>query len=111
MSLVAEYLRRDHANFSATKQAAMACLPKLVEKWLPHGKRRGHEWVATNPTRSDRRPGSFSVNLKTGMWADFATGDRGGDPISLAAYLFSMSQGEAARMIAIVLGVDWRARA
>ena len=45
----------------------------------------GHEYVARNPTRADRRPGSFKINLRTGRWADFATGDKGGDPVSLAA--------------------------
>ena len=46
--------------------------------------------MARNPTRPDRRPGSFKINLTTGRWADFATGDRGGDPVSLAAYLFGL---------------------
>ena len=50
-------------------------------------------------------PGSFSVNLETGRWADFSTGDRGGDPVSLAAYVFGTSQVEAARTLAAVLGV------
>jgi hypothetical protein len=36
----------------------------------------------------DQNPGSFSINVRTGRWADFATGDKGGDVISLAAYLF-----------------------
>ena len=65
----------------------------------------GGEYVARNPTRHDRRPGSFKVNLRTGRWADFATGDRGGDPVSLAAYLFGLTQAEAARRLADMLGV------
>ena len=44
-------------------------------------------YVALNPTRNDRRPGSFKINIRTGRWCDFATGDRGGDPVSLVAYL------------------------
>jgi hypothetical protein len=39
------------------------------------------------------------VNLRTGKWADFATGDRGGDPVSLAAFLFDLSQREAAQRL------------
>ena len=39
------------------------------------------------------------------MWADFATGDKGGDVISLAAFLFGLSQAEAARRIAGMLGL------
>ena len=77
---------------------------ELVSRWLPHGRRVGNEWVARNPTRVDRRPGSFKVNLRSGRWADFATGDRGGDPISLAAFIFGLSQVEAARKLAEMLG-------
>lgn len=60
----------------------------VVPSWLPDGKRVGSEWVARNPTRADHTPGSFSINLRSGAWADFATGDEGGDVISLFAYLF-----------------------
>ena len=55
--------------------------------------------------RSDRRPGSFSVNTRTGRWADFATGDRCGDVVSLAAYLHGLRQAEAARKLADMLGL------
>jgi hypothetical protein len=46
--------------------------------------------------------------LRTGHWADFATGDKGGDPVSLVAYLEGVSQGEAARMLGRMLGLDTR---
>jgi hypothetical protein len=59
-----------------------------------------------NPTRADRRRGSFKVNLNTGRWSDFAAGAAGGDLIALAAYLFHLSQAEAALKIAAMLGVD-----
>ena len=52
------------------------------------------------------RLGSFKVNRYNGRWADFATGDKGGDPISLVAYLADVSQGEAARLLARMLGVE-----
>jgi len=64
--------------------------------WLPNGQRQGSEWVARNPKRGDRRPGSFKINLKSGRWADFATGDAGGDLISLYAYLNDLGQLQAA---------------
>jgi hypothetical protein len=77
----------------------------LLARWLPEGRREGHEWVALNPTRADRHAGSFSVNMITGRWADFATGDAGGDVISLAAFLFNLNQAQAARRLADMLGV------
>ena len=61
--------------------------------------------MARNPRRSDTRPGSFSVNLITGKWADFACDAKGGDVVSLAAYLGGISQGEAARNLADMMGV------
>ena len=110
MASIANYFYHGKVDFAGINRAALACLPILVERWLPDGRRHGCEWVARNPKRVDRRLGSFSVNLKTGRWADFAVDARGGDPISLAAYLFGASQAEAARAIALVLGIDWRAR-
>ena len=92
-------------NFAAVNIAALAELPALLASWLPDGRVQGREYVALNPTRHDRRAGSFRINTQTGKWADFATGDRGGDPISLAAYLAGTGQSEAARELAAMLGV------
>ncbi len=95
-------------DFKAINEAAVRSLPLLLARWLPGGKRIGKEYVALNPTREDRHPGSFKVVIgghRAGVWADFATGDRGGDPISLAAYLFGLRQGEAGRKLAQMLGV------
>jgi hypothetical protein len=80
----------------------------VVPRWLPGGRREGAEWVAINPTRNDKRQGSFKVNLRTGRWGDFAIGGeaRGGDLISLASYLFDLSQADAAMRIAEMLGID-----
>jgi len=63
---------------------AAARAEAIVRRWLPDGHREGPEWVARNPRRDDRRAGSFKVNLRTGAWGDFASGDKGGDLISLA---------------------------
>jgi biotin operon repressor len=75
----------------------------LIRSWLPDGRQEGDEWVALNPTRDDKRTGSFKINLETGVWSDFATGDKGGDAVSLYAYLHGLKQAEAARAI---LGQD-----
>lgn len=92
--------------FLAVNTVALPMLNSLCARWLAGGKLEGSEWVVRNPTRTDNRPGSFKVNLGTGMWADFATDARGGDPISLRAYLEGMTQIEAARLLADELGVD-----
>lgn len=96
--------RNNTLDFGAINAAALSYLPALCARWLPDGRREGREWSARNPRRVDRRPGSFKVNLVTGQWADFAIRDaHGGDPVSLAAYLFGLSQSEAARALADML--------
>jgi uncharacterized protein (DUF927 family) len=92
-------------DFAAVSNAAQSALTSLVQDWLPHGRREGSEWVARNPTRGDTRPGSFKINLSTGVWSDFATGEAGGDAIDLLAYLNRTSKLDAAREIAQRLGV------
>jgi hypothetical protein len=95
-------------DFAEINRAALAAFPAVLARLLPGGKRVGAEIVALNPRRADRRLGSFKVNRYNGRWADFATGDKGGDPISLVAYLADVSQGEAARLLARMLGVEAR---
>ena len=95
----------DRLNFAAINSAALAALPSLLARWAPGGIVRRSEYIARNPTRADREPGSFKVNLRSGKWADFATGDKGGDVVSLAAYLSGSQQIEAARGLADMLGV------
>jgi hypothetical protein len=93
-------------DFARVNRMALAALPALLRRWLPDGQTRGREYVALNPRRKDRHRGSFKINLATGRWADFATGDRGGDVVSFAAYLFDLTQTEAARSLASMIGVD-----
>ena len=92
-------------DFAAVNAAALAVLPSLLQRWAPSGVVRGSEYIVRNPTRADRRAGSFRVNTRTGKWADFATGDAGGDVVSLAAYLSGTGQADAARSLAEMLGV------
>ncbi len=86
-------------DFAEINLRCKAMLPSLLSQWLPDGKSFGQEWVALNPTRADHRLGSFKINMISGFWADFATGDKGGDIISLYAYLNELSQLDAARAL------------
>lgn len=84
----------------AAASAALDAAHDLVPEWLPEGHRRGREWEAINPTREDSRTGSFSVNLITGRWNDYADPNaQGGDLVSLLAFLTHCSQLEAAKLI------------
>ena len=53
-------------DFSEINRAALAGLPALLRRWLPDGRLVGREYEARNPTRVDRRPGSFKVNVQVG---------------------------------------------
>jgi putative DNA primase/helicase len=97
--------KADRIDFGDVSSAALAALDMLIPKLLPGGYRSGDEWVCRNPTRNDGSPGSFKVNLRSGVWSDFATGDKGGDAIDLMVYLEGSSNLEAARELAVMLGV------
>lgn len=101
-------MQKPKINFDVINAAALSCLPSLLRQWLPEGKLSGHEYVSKNPTRDDGHPGSFSINIDTGVWKDFATQDGGGsDPVSLFAYLFhNNNQGAAAKELSHNLGVS-----
>jgi len=101
-------MSREAANaFSQLIAQAQAHIEALVSSWLPDGQKKGgKEWVARNVVRGDRTPGSFSINLRTGVWADFACeGVKGKDVISLYAYLNGCAMGEAAKAVSEQLGL------
>ncbi|MBI1751865.1 MAG: AAA family ATPase [Acidobacteria bacterium] len=92
--------------FKALKAATLAEGESLVRSWFPEGKREGDWWVCLNPTREDKKLGSFKVNLLDGGWLDFAdSGAHGGDLVALYAAKFGLSQGEAAREVAQQVGI------
>jgi hypothetical protein len=97
-------------DFTKINRAALAAFPAILARILPGGKRVGKEIVALNPRRADRNLGSFKVNRYNGRWADFATGDKGGDPVSLVAYIAGVSQVEAAHLLARMLGLETEGR-
>lgn len=92
-------------DFKRIAEAALHRAQVLVPQWLPGGESSGHEYKALNPTRGDRSKGSFSVNLRSGVWSDFATSDSGGDLIGLYAYLHNLSQLDAAKEVAAQVGI------
>lgn len=97
--------RKQVHSFSDINKLALPVLPALLSRWLPNGVLQGHEYTALNPRRADNKLGSFKVNVSTGYWCDFATGDKGGDVISLAAYLSNIKQREALYRVAEMLWV------
>jgi putative DNA primase/helicase len=91
-------------DFAAIARAALPHLPTLCARWLPGGRRLGREWCCGSLT--GERGMSCRVNLTTGRWADFGTGEKGGDVIALAAAIHRIPQAEAARRVADMLGLN-----
>jgi hypothetical protein len=103
--------RRGYSNapkldFAEVDRQAAGRIAAVAEFLFPGGKLRRGEYVATNHVRGDRNAGSFSVNVATGEWNDFADATaRGGDVVSLWAYARGCgSQAEAARALLEWLG-------
>ena len=94
-------------TFAQVKTVALQNIDRVLTHWLPNGKRvdGGKEYTAPNPTRADKRAGSLKVNLSKGTWADFATGDKGGDLIDLVRYLDGGSDVDACNKLAELLHV------
>src|ERR1700677_2121607 len=89
----------DEVNF-----ATLPRLRGLLEEWFPAGRLSGSEFECGDLNGNAGR--SFKVNLNTGRWADFAGDVKGGDPVSLYAALHNLEQGEAARKLASILGIE-----
>lgn len=91
-------------DFKEIAESALSRAETLVPQWLSNGHRAGHEWRCGS-LRGDAGS-SLSVNLNTGVWADFASDEKGGDLISLYAAIFTDGdQFEAAYELQQNLGV------
>lgn len=69
----------------------------ILTQICPGGTISGKEYTAAGVNGGPGK--SFSFNLQTGKWADFATGEKGGDIISLYAAAKSVNNAEAAKML------------
>jgi hypothetical protein len=95
------------ADFAAVNRAALARAEDVCRRLLPGGARRGQYWVAGDLSGAPGK--SLRVRLegsKAGCWIDNATGEKGGDFVSLAAAVAHVAQPEAARHLARMLGVE-----
>ena len=91
-------------DFPAISAAALLNIRSLLDSWLPGGKISGAEYTAKNPTRADNHAGSFKINIETGAYCDFATGDKGADLIDLYGYLHGVNNIDAAEAVAAITG-------
>ena len=93
-------------DFHKIARCGLPHLITILDRLGVEHRRAGSEIEMLNPTRNDRRFGSFRVNIRSGRWADFATGDTGGDVVALVAHLTDCRQAEAASFLTGLS--DWR---
>ena len=97
-------------NFKALADALLAQVETLVPAWLPGGTRVGREWVCGSLSGGEGKDGpgsgSCSVNLHTGVWSEFASGENGGDLISLYAAINDLKPVRAAVDLARAYGLE-----
>jgi DNA primase len=82
-------------DFAGLNRCLLEEARALLPEWLPGGRFVGREYVCANV--GGGKGHSFGVNIYTGRWTDHATGQKGGDLISLYAETHGLSQGAAAR--------------
>lgn len=95
-------MSRASINFERLASELTARSHEFVPRWITGGKQRGNEYRAATINGGDGD--SFSINLLTGKWADFATNQTGGDLISLYAEIHNLSNYESAKVLAEMIG-------
>jgi hypothetical protein len=89
-------------DLDRVNQAALSRSHELISALLPLG---GAQYVV--PRRDDRR--LISIFLDCGKWSDFDVVAHGDRLVGLAAHiLLNISHRDAARLIADLLGIEWR---
>ena len=82
-------------DFRGLANRLLADADRLLAQWLPAGKRIGAEYRVGSLAGEAGQ--SLSINVRTGRWADFQSGERGGDLIGLYAAIHELTMAEAYR--------------
>ncbi|OPX89039.1 MAG: hypothetical protein A4E53_01647 [Pelotomaculum sp. PtaB.Bin104] len=85
-------------DFKALNSALLPNADLLLSEFLPGGKVIGQEYTCASLQGGVGQ--SCRINVRTGLWSDFATGESGGDIISLYAKIKGVSQVDSAQYLA-----------
>lgn len=94
-------------DFRRINDAIRPSMETILRQLFPNGRRLGQDFVVGS--LNGEEGSSLRVCLsgqKAGVWADFATGDKGADIINLIAAAEGCSQSEAARKLAKMAGAN-----
>ncbi len=99
-------------DFKRIAEAARPYLPELAARWLPAGRRDGQLWRVGSINGDAGQSLAITVSgPAAGRFQDFADDRvRGSDAIALAAAVFGLSQVDAAKKLADMLGIPAEAR-
>jgi Toprim domain/Domain of unknown function (DUF6371) len=95
--------RFERVDFKAVAGAALSRSRHLLPGWFPAGRWRGREFLIGNLAGDLGE--SLSINADTGLWADFASGERGVDLLALYASIHRLPMMDAARELGSTLSV------
>jgi hypothetical protein len=90
------------SEIQAIAAEAIPLLEHILPDILPGGRLTGREYCCAD--LSGGTGDSCKVNVSTGKWSDFATGEAGGDSVSLLAAIRKCSQSDAAAELASFIG-------
>jgi putative DNA primase/helicase len=96
----------NRVNFARVNAATSPRILDMAESWLPGGRICGSRYLGHSFHHNPRHPGAICIDLRTGRWRDTVAGEGGPDIISLYAYLNDVSQVQAAREVAALVGLE-----
>jgi len=91
--------KRKYANFQEIKRKYRGNPLPILRELVGQGRVEGSDYVALNPRRKDVKLGSFRIDISTGRFHDFATGDSGGSVIDLVMFVYNCGIVDAARRL------------
>lgn len=91
-------------NFTALAEALLTRAKDLLDDWLPGGVLVGHEYECGS--LSGGKGDSCKINVTTGKWCDFSTGESGRDLLDLYAEIHGLKVSKAAAQVAREEGLE-----
>lgn len=90
-------------DFKGLNASLLSNFEGFIAAWFPNAKRNGGEWKLGDISGSaPTNKGSLSINGRTGVWKDFASGEGGSDLISLVAAHLGVGMYEAAQKLGAI---------
>lgn len=87
------------ADFSKIKKAYKENPLLFLKSLIKNGKTEGNNYVALNPRRNDTKTGSFKIDIASGKFYDFSSGDKGGSILDLAMFVWGCDLIEATQRL------------